>query len=294
MKSIRDKTALITGAAGGIGLSIATALAKSGMRVALTDIDAARLDVAAGRLRKTGVDVFATTLDVTSYADWQCAVDAAEAALGRIKLLCNNAGIGFGSPLHEDDPVRWRTVLEVNALGPFHGCRTLIPRMLEAGDEAHIVNVASLSGLRSNAGTSSYNASKHALVGMTDAMREELAGTPIHLSMIYPGVVRTRFVAHSQQVIEKNSSAPLPAESHRQNQQMEAIHQLGMDPDKVADRIVQAVLNDEYHVFTHCDHKAELEAIYRERLAAFGENADPEYVEDFAALQAAFESAKSR
>lgn len=281
MRDLIGKVAFVTGAASGIGLAIARALARAGMKVAMTDLDEARLGQARGQVAASGGAVHTGPLDVSDYDAWQGAVASAEQALGPIALLVNNAGIGGGGNVADENPARWRKVLEINTLGTFYGCRTVLPRLLEGGQEAHIVNVASLSGLRSNPGMSSYDASKFAVVGLSDALRLELQGTKVGLSVVYPGMTRTKFVEHSQEVIAKATGAAPSAGSGVGN-----ILAGGMDPDKLADRVVRGVQAGEYHIFTHVDHKPMIEAVFNDRLAAFGENADPDYSEDISALQA--------
>src|SRR5690606_6755953 len=184
MKKLQGKAALITGGAGGIGLGMAIAFAKAGMSLALADVDSGRLAPAVDAIRALGVDAMPVTLDVTDYAAWQQAVDAVENQLGPVALLCNNAGLGGSAKLAEDEPRRWKMIIEVNLIGAFYGCRTLLPRMLARGQPAHIVNTASFSGLRSNPGMSAYDASKHGLVGMSDSLRGELRGTCVGLSVL--------------------------------------------------------------------------------------------------------------
>jgi len=185
-----------------------------------------------------------------------------------------------GGNVAQDDPARWHRVLEINALGTFHGCRAVLARMQARGGEGHIVNVASLSGLRSNPGIASYDASKFAVVGLSDALRQELAGTPIGLSVVYPGMTRTGFVGNSRSILEGATGSPISADSGVGN-----ILAAGMDPNKVAERVLRGIAASEYHIFTQDDWKPAIQSVFDERIAAFGENADADYHEDIAALQ---------
>lgn len=288
MRELTGKVAFVTGAGSGIGLAIAAALARAGMKVVLADLDEARLATAKAKVGGPIGAAQTVPLDVSSYEEWQNAVASAEQALGPVSLLVNNAGIGGGGNVADDDPARWRRVLEINTLGTFYGCRTVLPRLLERGEEAHIVNVASLSGLRSNPGMSSYDASKFAVVGLSDALRLELQGSPVGLSVVYPGMTRTKFVENSQELIAKATGVAPSAESG-----VGDILAGGMDPDKLAERVVRGVRAGEYHIFTHVDHKPMIQAVFDDRLAAFGENADPDYHEDIAALQARIASTQA-
>ena len=284
MRDFAGKTAFITGAAGGIGSAFARALAKEGMKLALADLDEARAAGLREEIATLGAEVLSLPLDVTDYADWQRAVDAAEARLGPVALLVNSAGIGTGSKLVEEEPARWRRVLEVNTLGPFYGCRAVLPRMLAQDRETHIVNIASLSGLRANPGMSSYDASKFALVGMSDALRLELAGTKTGLSVVYPGMTRTGFIQNSTSQLAREAGIALGEAGTLGN-----ILDGGMNPDRIAEYTLRAVRAGEYHVFTHVEWKPAIQAVFDDRMAAFGEGADPTYHEDFSGLKARIE-----
>lgn len=273
MKELDGRTAFITGAAGGIGLCIARALAARGMDIALADVDRDRLRSASADIGAIGVKAVGVFLDVTDFDSWTIAVDEAEAALGPVALLVNNAGIGGGGPIATEDPKRWKLVLEVNALGPFYGCRTLLPRMLDRGDPAYIVNIASLSGLKSHPGMSSYDASKHALVGMSDSLRGELDGSNVGLSVVYPGTTRTQFVENSIRMIEERTNPSEPI------QNVGDMLKHGMAPDKLAERVVRAIVDGQADVFTHADWKPQIAAAFAARLAAFDDGADPDFTE---------------
>jgi len=288
MYELAGKTTFITGGASGIGLGLARSFANAGLKIALADRDTGRL-LEAKKLIKAkyaNVEVEVVSFDVADYAAWQNAVDEIESKLGPISILCNSAGIGGGTLLHEDDPVRWRSVIEVNLMGTFYGIRTLLPRLLARNTPGHIVNIASLSGLRSHPGMSSYDASKHAVVGMSDSLRKELDGTNIGLSVVYPGMTNTGFVTNSQQIISEKTNTAFT----KLNSGIADMLKAGMDPQKVAERVLQAISQNEYHVFTHADVKPAMAAHFEERLAAFGQNADPDYCENLDGLAALIKS----
>jgi len=274
MRNLAGRTAMITGGGGGIGFGIASACARAGMKVALADVDRRRLDESIAALGNEGAEVIGVTLDVADYPAWHRAVDEIEAALGPVALLCNNAGVGGNSRLAEDDPVRWRMVIEVNLLGAFYGCRTVLPRMLARGEEAHVVNTASLSGLRSNAGMSSYDASKHGLVGMSDTLRAELKGTCVGVSVVYPGTVRTGFAENSAAVI----ASRVQCERSRLDAEIAKLLKTGMDPNVVGDIVVKAVQAGHYHIHTHRGWKPILQPHFEEKVQAMPASAGAEDV----------------
>lgn len=284
------QVALVTGGAGALGTALAAALAARGLRVALADRDAARLERAGRAVAAEGADVFPILFDVSDWAAWQNAVASVEDAFGPVAVLVNNAGVGGGSLLAEADPARWRAMIEVNTLGPFYGCRALIPKMLERGTPAHIVNIASLSGLRADAGMSAYCASKHAIVGMSDALRGELAPTNIGISIAYPGMVDTDFVAHSNAIAADDFGVGAPAFDPALNDILKS----GMRPAAVAERVVSAMLAGDYHIHTHGDWKRVIANHFEDRLQAIGASADPDYHENVDHLLALFENQEPR
>jgi NAD(P)-dependent dehydrogenase (short-subunit alcohol dehydrogenase family) len=284
MQDLANKIAFITGGAGGIGFSIAHALAQAGMDIAIADIDAQRLQSAKKTLAETGARVAAVTLNVTDYDDWQRAADTVERELGPVSLLVNSAGLGGSSKVIDEDVRRWKYTLEVNALGPFYGCRVFLPRMIKLGSACHIVNVASMAGLFAIPGISAYNTSKYALVGFSDTLRGELYGTNIALSVVYPGSTRTGFMVNSQQQLQRHAGIKVDENSDP------ALHNEGMDPDELAARVLQGIRDDEYHIFTHPAGRAHIEAFASERIAAFDGVSDPGYVEKRQRLAQMFRS----
>ena len=184
-RDLAGLTVAITGGARGIGAATAALLARAGAAVVIGDRD---LELAEGTARRLGVR--ALPLDVTDTGSWRAFVDAA----GPIDVLVNNAGImPLGDVLKEADAVT-RHIFEVNTLGVIWGTKAVAPGMLERG-RGHIVNVASAVGRVAAAGGATYSASKHAVVGFTEATRQELAGSGIEVSMVLPAIVRTELSA---------------------------------------------------------------------------------------------------
>lgn len=275
MTDIAGRVAFVTGAAGGIGSALARALLAAGARVALADIDPARIvlpdtDDGAGGRRTSAI-----ALDVSDPVQWDAALATAEATLGPVSILVNNAGLGQFGHVATESAERWRRTFEVNAFGPFHGCRAALPRMLARGS-GHLVIVASESGMQGSAGLAAYTASKHAAVGLARSLRLELADTGVGISLVCPGMVRTGLVVNSMDRIASDTHAAAPDTELRAHAR--AALEQGMDPDKVAARIVDAVRNDEFYVFTHPAFADTLASQGREMLAATVRGADPHYV----------------
>lgn len=276
MQDFTGKVALITGGGGGIGGSLGRALAQRGMKVALADRDIDRAAVNAASLGTA--DTLALELDVRDPDSWSAARSQVEASLGPVALLVNNAGIGSSGPVAEEDPLRWKAVLEVNAYGSFLGSRTFLPSMLESGAPSHILFVASLAGLHPTPTLSAYTASKYAVVGLAECLRGELAGTNVGVSVAYPGGVQTEFSA--------NSAANLAVDglTKRSTTDTSAILRQGMHPDALAAVIAQGIAAGDFHIFSHGGWRERLETHFGGRLEAYGEESRFKSADDAAIL----------
>ncbi|PTM60409.1 SDR family NAD(P)-dependent oxidoreductase [Phreatobacter oligotrophus] len=187
---LAGRTAVITGGARGIGYAAARRMLDSGAAVALWDIDAARLKEAAGTLG-AGAKVSTHVVELTDEASVQAATDATVAAHGGIDILVNNAGItGGNGKTWELSPEVWRRVVDVNLVGPFLTCRSIVPVMLAKG-YGRIVNIASIAGKDGNPNASHYSASKAGLIGLTKSLGKELATSGILVNCITPAAART-------------------------------------------------------------------------------------------------------
>ncbi len=184
------RTAIVTGAARGIGLAIAERLLASGARVALWDVDSAELEAQRSRLSKEAM-VSAFTVDVTDEAAVQQAVRSTEARLGPIDILVNNAGIGGPNlPMWEYDVAVFQKVFAINVTGTFLCSKAVIPAMRQR-NYGRIVNIASIAGKNGTPFFSAYSASKAAVIGLTKALAKELAETEILVNTVTPSVADT-------------------------------------------------------------------------------------------------------
>jgi 2-dehydro-3-deoxy-L-rhamnonate dehydrogenase (NAD+) len=195
---LKGRSAIVTGAARGIGFATAQKLLASGAAVALWDIDAAAVEKAAAALKQHG-RVYASAVDVTDAASIGEAADAAIRGLGKIDILVNNAGItGGNAPLWELEPAVWRQVVEVNLVGPYLVCRAAVPHMIAAG-YGRIVNIASIAGKEGNPNASHYSASKAGLIAMTKSLAKELATKGVVVNCITPAAAKTAMFAQMTQ-----------------------------------------------------------------------------------------------
>jgi NAD(P)-dependent dehydrogenase (short-subunit alcohol dehydrogenase family) len=193
VREFAGRTAVVTGAASGIGRALAVEAARRGMRVALADVDEKGLEETRKLAAAHGAKLLVRRTDVSREEDVVALADAAERELGGTHLLFNNAGVLVGGCVWERTPDDWKWVLGVNVFGVIHGIRTFVPRMLAAKQPGHVVNTASVGGLLTGAFLSPYVVSKHAVVALSEALHYELAarGAEIGASVLCPGAVKT-------------------------------------------------------------------------------------------------------
>jgi NADP-dependent 3-hydroxy acid dehydrogenase YdfG len=186
-RTLAGRVVAITGAARGIGRATAAALVHEGARVAVGDLDA---DLARRTAEELGPGAAPFALDVTDRASFERFLDAVEAQLGPVDVLVNNAGIMPLGPFVAEDDVTARRMVDVNVHGVLHGMKVALPRLVARGD-GHLVNIASAAGKAPYPGGATYCGTKHFVVGVSDAVRGELRGTGVEISVVMPVVVDT-------------------------------------------------------------------------------------------------------
>jgi len=253
LKDLAGKVAVVTGAAGGIGLAMTEAFLGEGMKVAMADVDATALDDTAGRLAAAGADVLPVVTDVRDGDSVRHLAEATYERYGTAHVVCNNAGVSAAAPPWELTEGEWKWVLDVNLWGVIHGTRTFVPRFLEQG-EGHIVNTASLAGLITGV-LSAYSVSKHAVVALSEStyFSLQMAGASIGVSVLCPGFVRTR-------IWESERNRPADVVPGREadptlNDIGKALVQAGIDPAEVGKAVVEAVKTDRFYILTHEDSR---------------------------------------
>lgn len=192
MKSFRNKVAAITGAGSGIGRSLALQLARDGAALALSDVNAEGLAETVALCREEGVTVTEAVVDVAQRQqvyDWAAATVAAH---GKVNLVFNNAGVALGAPISSmaEDDLKW--IMDINFWGVVYGTQAFLPH-LKASGEGHVINISSVFGIAAIPSQSAYNASKFAVRGFTEALRQELEieGAPVSATTVHPGGIKT-------------------------------------------------------------------------------------------------------
>jgi NAD(P)-dependent dehydrogenase (short-subunit alcohol dehydrogenase family) len=257
---LAGKTALVTGGGGGIGAGIAEAFVEKGMKVVVTDIN---LDYAQAEAERIGGGVLALQHDVTSLASWSTVKKAAQDAFGQVDVLCNNAGVSQQfKMLDEMAPDEFDRLMAINVRGVYNGVVTFAREMRDRG-HGHIVNTSSLNGLIAHGTFAAYTASKFAVAGMSEALRVELAPFGVGVSILYPGLTRSRMSEGQQPGLD-----PKVAEMIRSRM---------MQPVWLGRAVARAVETNELHIITHPGHRAQLEARFAGVLAAHGDPAEPGY-----------------
>ncbi len=199
MNELHGRVAFVTGGSSGIGLGIVKVLAEQGMRVAFTYRRKAHLDEAMEYFgRRSPLQVHPLELDVMDRAGFARAAQETERALGPVQVLVNNAGVGVHGLIEHATYEDWDWVLGVNLGGVVNGLVTFLPRMLGSGLEGHIVNVSSMGGLAALGSVGVYAASKFAVVGLTEALRTDMIGRPIGVSVYCPGPVKSNIAESGQ------------------------------------------------------------------------------------------------
>jgi NAD(P)-dependent dehydrogenase (short-subunit alcohol dehydrogenase family) len=270
MKELRGRTAFVTGGASGIGLALAQAFGAEGMKVAIADIEKPALLAAREQLAAGGVDVLELELDVADAKAVEQAAQRVEQTFGRVHVVCNNAGVATGGALEQATLDDWNWVVSVNLMGVVHGVTSFLPRLRAHGEGGHIVNTASIAGFLTFPGLGIYTATKRAVVGLSEALHAELAGSGIGVSVLCPGFVRTRIMDSTRNRPARHGAPPvLPIGGLAETgAAVLALH--GADPASVAARVVEAVKREELYVFTHPELRDATAACFETVLEGFG------------------------
>jgi NAD(P)-dependent dehydrogenase (short-subunit alcohol dehydrogenase family) len=256
MHDLAGKVAVVTGGASGIGRALAERFGRDGMRVVLADVERGALARTAAEIADTGVEVLAVPTDVSVEAEVEALASAALAHFGDVHVVCNNAGVGSRGLTVHDVPRRdFEWVLGVNLWGVIHGIRAFLPH-LRLQDEGHIVNTASVSGLYHLPRMGPYNASKAAVIALSETLQFELTaeGSQVGVSVLCPSWVRTNISAAVRNLPERLAyelSTEQMAEVTEYKARRRAQQPAAMDAVDVADQVVAAIRDRRFYVITH-------------------------------------------
>jgi NAD(P)-dependent dehydrogenase (short-subunit alcohol dehydrogenase family) len=258
MRELAGKVAVITGAAGGIGLALSRRLGADGMRVMMADSDEAALTAAAAGLAAEGVEAATAVTDVSDPDSVDALALATLGRFGAVHLVCNNAGVSRGGPSWEIPLATWQWTVGVNLFGIVHGIRSFVPHLI-AQREGHVVNTASVAGLIAPPWGGPYNATKHAAVAISESLYHELAaaGSPVGVSVLCPGPVRTRIHDSYRNWPARYGARPDAADPPaiaEWRQATAAMVETGLDPEVIATAVRDAVVGDRFWILTHPEY----------------------------------------
>jgi NAD(P)-dependent dehydrogenase (short-subunit alcohol dehydrogenase family) len=263
MKDLAGKTAFVTGAASGIGLGIATALAQAGVKVMLCDIEERALAEAVEGLKQTNADVDSVRADVSLKAELKAAAEAAIGRYGKVHILVNNAGVGGGQPYGAWTGAGWDWTLGVNLMAVVWGIEIFGPLIEQHGEGGHIVSTASIAGLISGGGVQ-YNVSKYGVVALSEGLRSELAPRGIGVSVLCPGFVRTQIMDFWRNLPERFDRIPDDRlAAIRGSEPFKMVQERvsnGIDPFYVGELVREGVENDWPYIFTDLEFEPMIEA----------------------------------
>lgn len=265
MQEFKDKVAVVTGGASGLGLAMARRFAREGMKLALGDIEEEPLRRVEQEFRRAGVPVLAIRTDVSRGHDVERLAEKTLATFGAVHIVCNNAGVGPGGVIWENSTADWEWVLGVNVWGVIHGVRVFVPIMLRQNTPCHVVNTASVAGLLSVPGMGVYCVSKHAVVTLSECLYHDLQarGAKIGVSLLCPAYVPTG-IADSERnrpaVLHNPPRPRSPEDLEREQMMRHAVESGRIKPEEVAEMVFDAIVRERFYILTHPRIKGAVEA----------------------------------
>ncbi len=246
LTSLKDRTAVVTGGASGIGRALALLFAREGADVVVADLDEAGMAETVAAVSQAGRRGLAVKTDVSRLADVQALANRAFGEFGAVHVVCNNAGValwgGLESVTHKD----WEWAMGVNLWGVIHGVEAFVPRMVAGKQPGHVVNTGSMAGLIASQGLGIYNTTKYAVVGLSETLQKDLRGYDIGVSVLCPMGVHTQI-----RQSDRNRPADLRnAPTERDGRAVELIGRY-LPPEHVAERVLRAIYANRLYVITH-------------------------------------------
>ncbi|MEX2205618.1 MAG: SDR family NAD(P)-dependent oxidoreductase [Myxococcota bacterium] len=255
MKQFRDRVAVVTGGASGIGFATAERLAAEGMKIVIADIEPGALEAAVKKLETGGAAVLGVRTDVSKAEEVERLAQKTLERFGGVHVLFNNAGVAVTGEAWENSLGDWEWVLGVNLWGVIHGIRTFVPILLRQNEPAHVVSTASMAGLTSNPGMAVYNVTKHAVVTLSETLHHDLAlrGSPVKASVLCPGFINTRIMDSARNRQSDARHDPPTPEASALGASIELALREGISqgyaPSQVAERVFEAIRDEKFYVF---------------------------------------------
>ncbi len=246
LTSLKDRTAVVTGGASGIGRALALLFAREGANVVVADLDEAGMAETVAGVSQAGRRALAVKIDVSRLADVEALADRAFGEFGAVHVVCNNAGValwgGLESVTHKD----WEWAMGVNLWGVIHGVEAFVPRMVAGKQPGHVVNTASMAGLIASQGLGIYNTTKYAVVGLSETLQKDLRGYDIGVSVLCPMGVNT-------QIRQSDRNRPAALRNEAAEREGRAVELIGryLPPEHVAERVLRAIYANRLYVITH-------------------------------------------
>jgi NAD(P)-dependent dehydrogenase (short-subunit alcohol dehydrogenase family) len=257
MFKFEGRTAVISGGAEGIGLSIAKALGEQKMNIVLADIDEKNLFKSAAELESLGIPVLAALLDVADEMQWKSVAEKAVERFGKVHMVVNNAGVGGDSgPIENQETEGWQWALGVNLMGVVYGAKVMTPLIKDHGEGGWILNVASMAGMGGVPYSGVYTASKAAVVALSESWAAELKDKRIGVSVLCPAFVQTRIYDSERNRPDKYKSENYQIENESSfSKQTKQMVKDGIDVSIVGKRVVEAINHGELYIFTHPNYR---------------------------------------
>jgi NAD(P)-dependent dehydrogenase (short-subunit alcohol dehydrogenase family) len=268
MKEFRDKVAVVTGGASGIGRALAERFGAEGMKVVIADVEEQALCQAEAEFREKGVDVLGVLTDVSKPEDIEKLAQQTLNAFGGVHIVCNNAGVAsVWGPTWENTLADWNWIMGVNLWGVINGVRSFLPIMLKQDEPGHIVNTASLAGLMTGRGI--YGVTKQAVVALSESLYNELklADAKVGVSVLCPAWVNTKIADADRNRPADLANAGEAEPDERAIMASEMVRNFlknGMDPAAIAEQVLTAIRDDKLYVITH----PEMDGIIKDRFDA--------------------------
>jgi NAD(P)-dependent dehydrogenase (short-subunit alcohol dehydrogenase family) len=272
VQQVEGRVAFITGGGSGIGLGMAKSFVGAGMKVVIADLQQAHLD---GAMQVLPADqVHPIQLDVTDRRRMSQVADETERVFGKVHILCNNAGVNLFNDICTANYEDWDWIMGVNCGGVVNGVQTFVPRIKAHGEGGHVVNTASMAAFIATGLAGIYCTSKFAVRGLSEALRWSLRPSGIGVSVLCPGLVDSA-IWHSDRLRPDTYSGNTDAPDPQLVELLRRAHQSGMKPEEVGEKVLRAIIRNDFYVMSHPEFKDELRSVFDEALAALPEEPTP-------------------